>query len=105
MACNPAAIPAPALPGILEFRVSNPARSARGVTLHYRTRSAVTLIAQILTLQGRHVATLPAVRGRGAGSVRWNARDDAGRLVLPGVYFAALSADGERRVRSILLLP
>jgi hypothetical protein len=55
---------------------------------------------------GRLVAKL--VEGRleaGRTAVAWNGRDDGGRLAPAGLYYAALDALGERRVRKIVWTP
>lgn len=56
----------------------------------------------VFDASGRLVADL--LQGEleaGPRAVQWNGRDAAGRLVPPGVYYAALEALGERRVRKI----
>lgn len=46
----------------------------------------------------RLLAALTAARG-GTHAAVWDGRDARGRLAPPGVYFAVLEQDGERRVR------
>ena len=56
-------------------------------------------------LQGRRLRTL--VEGRraaGAHTATWDGRDEAGEAVASGVYFARVSAAGERRLHKLLLL-
>jgi glucose/arabinose dehydrogenase len=55
-------------------------------------------------LDGRRVASLGApAAGAGRHTVRWQARDDAGRALTPGVYFAVLACDGRRVTRRVLI--
>jgi hypothetical protein len=53
----------------------------------------------IVDAEGGHVASLEPVTKETAGLValRWNGRDDAGRLVPDGIYRVRLHLDGDRR--------
>jgi len=56
---------------------------------------------EVLDVGGRHVATVPLVAG--AAAAEWRARDDAGRPVAAGVYFARLAgASGAPPVRFVV---
>lgn len=73
----------------LRFRVPD---SARDVTL--------TVVDQ----RGRLVRSLGTPRGDGWLESAWDGRDDRGRVLPGGVYFARLAVDGEVRVRKLALL-
>jgi len=56
-------------------------------------------------VQGRLVRTLVSgVRPGGLNEARWDGRDDSGRSLASGTYFARLQAGGERSVRSMVLV-
>jgi hypothetical protein len=60
---------------------------------------------QIFDVRGRLVRTLLAAPvAAGAKSVRWDARDDAGRSVATGVYLYRLEAPGFTETRKMLLI-
>jgi len=60
----------------------------------------------IYDLGGRRIATLASgEQGEGHHSVRWNTRDDAGRPVPAGLYFARFQSAGFHRVVRLILLP
>ena len=53
---------------------------------------------------GGTLLTVIAVVGAGAGSVRWDGRDDAGHPLPMGTYFVRLEARGVTRVRKIIVV-
>ena len=55
----------------------------------------------IVDVNGRSVRQLPdATYAPGAHSMEWDGRDDEGRAVSPGVYFAVVkTAEGEKITR------
>jgi hypothetical protein len=56
----------------------------------------------IYDVRGRSVRTLArGVSGAGLHEVTWDAADEAGRRVAPGLYFATLEWNGKRLVRRI----
>jgi hypothetical protein len=63
----------------------SPARNRVVLTLPERARGTI----RIFDVNGRLVRSLPVTQS--AGSVVWDARDDDGRLVAPGVYSATLT--------------
>jgi len=94
------AVDGPAVPALrLAAPWPNPARA--GVRLAFSGRGDGEL--EILDLAGRRVTT--AWRGALAGeaTASWDGRDDAGRRVPDGVYFARLRIGGERSVRRVVV--
>ena len=92
------------LPPSLELRVRpNPIRGAADLLL--ATPSSRTLSLAIYDASGKRLRRLldqsPAAPGRRA--IRWDAKDDAGRDLPSGIYFATLS-DGERQSRQRLIV-
>ncbi|MFN8177128.1 MAG: MXAN_6640 family putative metalloprotease [bacterium] len=82
----------------------NPARGAVTLTLDLPRASAGPL--RILDVRGRTVRTLalaPSAAGR-RSVVVWDARDDGGRAVPAGVYWAEMDAGASRLARRITLL-
>jgi hypothetical protein len=75
-------------------------------TLAFSLRESATLSLCILDAQGRLVRSLLAEAQRPAGlqSLTWDGRDDAGRALPSGLYFAQLVAGGERASRKLLML-
>jgi len=94
------AVDGPAAPALrLATPWPNPARA--GVRLAFSGRGDGEL--DILDLAGRRVTT--AWRGALAGeaTAAWDGRDDTGRRVPDGVYFARLRIGGERSVRRVVV--
>jgi hypothetical protein len=74
--------------------------------LHAETRLAVSgglVSARVLDVSGRHVATLSIPPG--SLEMTWNATDDRGHRVQPGVYFIEAVAGRDRLTRRVLVLP
>ena len=81
----------------------NPMRSALEVryALGRETRMELALFDN----QGRHIRTLVSgVRPAGDVTLEWDARDDAGHAVSPGLYFLELRADRQHIVRRVTLV-
>ncbi len=74
-----------------DLRISpNPARGS--TSIRFNLESQATLRLEIYDLGGRLLRTLSdEQRGSGTHATSWNLRDDAGRKVASGVYFARLS--------------
>ncbi|HET9887819.1 MAG TPA: PQQ-dependent sugar dehydrogenase [bacterium] len=70
----------------------NPMRAAQGVmfTLNPAPREPVRIAIQ--NVAGRIVRTLS---GRGAAQAHWDARDESGRWVAPGIYLWSITVQGE----------
>ena len=101
---------APALSGAVAGRltlaapVPNPFRDR--AQLRFDVPRAGAAVLEVYDVNGRRVATLLSGERIAAGhhSVSWSGRDQAGRAVAPGVYFAKLVAAGETRTRKLTLL-
>ena len=64
--------------------------------LSYRLPEGGNLDLAVYDLQGRRLRTLRSGwRDAGRGEVTWNGRDEAGRALPSGIYFAKLLLDGE----------
>jgi len=51
---------------------------------------------EVFKLSGERVRRLsPQTRGTGPHSVRWNGRDDGGRIVAPGIYLVRVEVDAD----------
>jgi hypothetical protein len=81
----------------------NPARDAITFTLSLPRATAGSL--RILDVSGRAVRTLPlAAAAPGSRQVRWDSRDDSGRPLPAGVYWAEAKTEGTRLVRRVTLV-
>ncbi|MBN2170508.1 MAG: VCBS repeat-containing protein [Candidatus Krumholzibacteriota bacterium] len=61
---------------------------------------------EVFDLGGRRVRTLidGAIYGAGTHGITWQGRDDSGRALASGIYFARLSASGRVETRKLTLL-
>jgi hypothetical protein len=92
----------PAGPGasarlFLAVPAPNPSREA--ATISFQLPAAGPVSLEVFDVAGRRVAALLSGERVAPGShtVRWSGRDDRGRRVAAGVYFARLvTTDGER---------
>ena len=81
----------------------NPFNPATTIPFTLERAGGVRLV--IYDAAGRRVRTLVAdSRAAGAYDVTWDARDDAGRVVATGVYFARLEAAGSTATRKLMLM-
>lgn len=82
----------------------NPFQGSTRIRFTVPERLPVTLT--VFDVQGRRVRELLAARDlSGPQQVVWDARDDFGRSVSPGVYFYGLQAGPNRQVQRVVLLP
>ena len=73
--------------------------------LSYELRSEGPVRLTIYDAGGRAVRSLLNDRqAAGAYSVRWDGRDDAGRSLSPGVYFARIEVQGAVAERKMLMI-
>jgi hypothetical protein len=74
-------------------------------TIRYTVPSKGRVVVEIYDARGSHVATLVSgERDAGAYTQEWTGRDDSGRAVSSGVYFARVShASGMRSYKLVLL--
>lgn len=81
----------------------NPMSSETRILFRMARRASVTL--SICDSQGRVVRHLLAgLHGPGDVSALWDARDDSGNSLSPGVYFASVSVNGKRLSRPLIRL-
>jgi hypothetical protein len=107
---DPAAQPAPVAVGpttvrTLDFAAPAPNPAAGSTAFAWTLPRAGHVQLEVLDLAGRRVATLADGAYGAHRYVRgWDLRDDAGRRVTPGVYFARLvTPDGARERRLVVL--
>lgn len=96
--------PQPQASGDLALEVRpNPSRQSTDLSFHLERRQRIMI--GVFSVDGRRVRTLSrGVLGAGDHHVTWDGRDDAGRRVANGVYFAGLqTADGQatRRIARV----
>ena len=93
------------LPRAVEFlgAVPNPFNPATDLKFSIPRQADVTL--RLYDVSGRLVRSLVnETLEAGSHEVRWNGRDDSGRAVASGTYFARLSVAGEPSVRPLVLV-
>ena len=84
-----------ALPKTLAFGTPrpNPAQNAARFAIDLPRAARIDL--RVMDVQGRHVRVIESgERAAGFHAVSWDGRDEAGALVLAGVYYARLTVDG-----------
>ncbi|HKA24817.1 MAG TPA: FlgD immunoglobulin-like domain containing protein [Candidatus Eisenbacteria bacterium] len=96
----------PVTPALLAFAPLSP-NPARGlITLRFSLPRAARANLAIYDVEGRRVRQLASgVRAPGQQSVPWDGRDDNGRPVHAGVYFARLEAEGRAVTAKLATLP
>ncbi|HKW15587.1 MAG TPA: T9SS type A sorting domain-containing protein, partial [Candidatus Krumholzibacteria bacterium] len=74
-------------------------------TIRYTVPSTGRVVVAVYDARGARVATLvDAARAAGSYTQAWDGRDDAGRAVSSGVYFARIShASGSKSEKIVLL--
>ena len=85
--------------------VPNPFGPATAI--RYTLRSSTPVTVQVFDQAGRLVRTIKRseMQGGGPQEVAWDARDDSGKRVTTGVYFARILAGPEAFARKMVLLP
>jgi hypothetical protein len=74
-------------------------------TIHFSLPASGHADLRLYDVQGRLVRTLvDGTRPAGANQARWDGRDDRGRSVASGTYFARLQAAGQQSVESLVLV-
>jgi hypothetical protein len=91
-------------PARVALRASpNPFRRATGLQFDVAQTGAVRL--RIFDVEGRQVTTLVnGIMESGRHNVLWDGRDQSGRVLASGIYYARLETDAEAVARKILLL-
>lgn len=99
----PAPAPADAQGLALARPFPNPSRE--GTTLRFTLSASSPVTLRVLDAAGRQVREIrPGVLEPGDHSLAWDARDDSGRRLAPGVYWLEVAAGGERGVRRVVQL-
>jgi len=98
-----AAVPSPERAALSLSCAPNPVRAS--ATLRFAApASGARVRVEVLDLAGRRVATLvDGFRSGGAQAATWDARDDHGRPVGPGVYLCRYAAAGRVETRRIVI--
>lgn len=75
-------------------------------TLRFSCASASRVILSVFSIQGQRLAApVDGFYPAGAHSVRWNAIDDRGRPLTPGVYILHMKAGRFQRSRKLVIRP
>lgn len=99
------AAPAAGLPGAVTFigAVPNPFNPATNLKFSLPAEAEVELV--LFDVSGRRIRSLVAGHmSAGSHAALWNGRDDAGRNVASGTYFARLTVGGISSVKSVTLV-
>jgi hypothetical protein len=91
--------------GVTRLLPAFPNPTAGSAYVPFQLAAPAALGLTIFTVDGRLVRTLAAGerRAEGAGAVRWDGLDDAGRRVPNGVYYCRLSAAGTHTSRRLVV--
>jgi hypothetical protein len=74
-------------------------------TIHFNLPQSAHADLRLYDVQGRLVRTLVSEqRPGGLNEARWDGRDQSGRAVASGTYFARLQAGGRHSVKSLVLV-
>lgn len=93
------------LPGQTRLNRPAPNPSNPGTTIEYSLVSQEIVELCIHDIRGMKIRTLVnGVANRGDHSVYWDGRDDGGRAVASGVYFARLSAKNKTMTQKLVLI-
>ncbi len=93
-----------ALGGDALLAAPNPVASGSSVALFYSLPREGRVTVDVFDATGRRVRRVHDAPSRARGIVSWDTRDEAGRAVAAGVYFAALSSEDGRETRRIVVL-
>jgi flagellar hook capping protein FlgD len=96
----------PAMTPAVEFRAPYPSPTRANATLEYSLAADASVAIAIYDLKGRLVRALARDERQTGGvhHVEWDTRDDAGRAVEPGVYFAQITLGGVSRQRRLVVV-
>jgi hypothetical protein len=83
-----------------------PNPTASGATFSFSLRAPATVELDIYSVTGQRLRQLANTTfGSGGHTVVWDGRDDAGRTLIPGMYFITLRADGVSTTRKLSVTP
>ena len=101
------AVPAESLPGLATALVGNsPNPFGTTTRIFYSTAGPNRVLIEVYDVNGRHVTTLlNEQRPGGLNHVTWNALDQAGHRVPPGLYLLSFRAGKVTETRKALYLP
>ena len=101
------AVEPPPVPGAgLAFSPPAPNPASRTTTLRFTLPRAGAVRLAILDAAGRTVRVLSSgAQSAGAHAIAWDLRDDAGRPVAAGLYFARLESSGATSARRLVVTP
>ena len=99
------AVPDTDMPRVVTFTGAVPNPFNPATKLQFILPSDALVVLDVFDVSGRRVRSLVAGRlPAGSHSVPWKGRDDAGRNVASGTYFARLTVDGVSSVKSVALV-
>jgi hypothetical protein len=104
---NPCAVAAAPTASVLNALAvtSFPTPASGGATIRFDLPLAGHARAVIFDVAGRQVRRLhEGFLGKGRHEVRWDGRDDSGRELGPGLYFASVTFSGQTRASRIALV-
>jgi hypothetical protein len=83
----------------------NPLLLTKITDIHYALPKTSAVSLKVFDLTGKLVKTLvTAIQPANFYTLRWNSRDDAGRLLAKGVYFIRLDTPGYKKTRKLILV-
>jgi len=101
---GPTAVPGPQSP-VLALRDAAPNPFNPSTRIHFDLGRDMFVRLDVFDVSGRLVRSLvKEMRPAGRHEVAWQGRDEAGRSLASGVYYACLAGDGQRDVISLVLV-
>jgi len=99
------AVETPGVPSALVLSPASPNPFHPRTTLRYAVPARGEVTLRVFDAAGRSVRTLVQdVREAGRYETAWDGRDEAGRAVASGTYYARLTAGGRESARTLVLL-
>jgi len=92
--------------GALAFAAPQPNPAVARTTLRFTLPQAGRARLSLYDASGRRVAVLAdGAQGAGTHALAWDLRDEAGRTVSPGLYFAHLETPAGSRTQRVVVMP
>ncbi|MGH7740605.1 MAG: FlgD immunoglobulin-like domain containing protein, partial [Candidatus Eiseniibacteriota bacterium] len=102
---NPLDAPVAALPLMLELAPPSPNPAAQSLSISYGLPRAASVNLAVFDAGGRRVRVLAGgAQSAGVHPLRWDLRDDQGRVVPSGLYFLRLEVAGQLLTRRMVTL-
>jgi hypothetical protein len=97
--------PPPSVPGAIAFARPSPNPARGALTLRFTLPREATVRLIVFDVNGRRVRELASgAQPAGEHAIAWDLRDQSGRAIGTGLYFARLEAEGHALIRKLATL-